>query len=121
MSKALERRKKLRSDLILAAERMIAERGLAGLKTRAVRDAEGWLLNGSKTFITNGVYGDIYIVAARTDTNAKGSRGISLFIVEKGNPGLKVTRKFDKHGWRASDTAELFLDDLRLPANALLG
>ncbi len=94
---------------------------VAGLKTRAVRDADGWVLNGSKTFITNGVYGDIYIVAARTDTHAKGSRGISLFIVEKGNPGLKVTRKFDKHGWRASDTAELFLDDLRLPADALLG
>jgi acyl-CoA dehydrogenase len=94
---------------------------VAGLKTRGVRDADGWVLNGSKTFITNGVYGDIYIVAARTDVNAKGSRGISLFIVERGNPGLKVTRKFDKHGWRASDTAELFLDDLRLPHDALLG
>jgi acyl-CoA dehydrogenase len=94
---------------------------VAGLKTRAVRDSQGWVLNGSKTFITNGVYGDIYIVAARTDLAAKGSRGISLFIVERGNPGLKVTRKFDKHGWRASDTAELFLDDLRLPHDALLG
>jgi acyl-CoA dehydrogenase len=94
---------------------------VAGLKTRAVRDSQGWILNGSKTFITNGVYGDIYIVAARTDLAAKGSRGISLFIVERGNPGLKVTRKFDKHGWRASDTAELFLDELRLPHDALLG
>ncbi len=94
---------------------------VAGLRTRAVRDREGWVLNGSKTFITNGVYGDIYIVAARTDSSAKGSRGISLFIVEKGNPGLKVTRKFDKHGWRASDTAELFLDDLHLHDDALLG
>ena len=94
---------------------------VAGLKTRAVRDADGWVLNGSKTFITNGVYGDIYIVAARTDPAAKGSRGISLFIVEKGNPGLKIARKFEKHGWRASDTAELFFDDLRLPADALLG
>ena len=94
---------------------------VAGLKTRAVRTADGWVINGSKTFITNGVYGDIYIVAARTDPQARGSRGISLFIVEKGNPGLKVARKLEKHGWRASDTAELFLDDLRLPADALLG
>jgi acyl-CoA dehydrogenase len=94
---------------------------VAGLKTRAERDGDGWLINGSKTFITNGVHADIYIVAARTDPKAKGSRGISLFIVEKGNPGLKIAHKFDKHGWRASDTAELFFDDLRLPADALLG
>ena len=94
---------------------------VAGLKTRAVRDRDGWLMNGSKTFITNGVHADIYIVAARTDREAKGSRGISLFIVERGNPGLKVTRQFDKHGWRASDTAELFFDDLRLSEDALLG
>ena len=94
---------------------------VAGLKTRAVKTAEGWVINGSKTFITNGVYGDIYIVAARTDPEAKGSRGISLFIVDKENPGLKVTRKFEKHGWRSSDTAELFLDDLKLPHDALLG
>ncbi len=94
---------------------------VAGLKTRAVKTDDGWVLNGSKTFITNGVYGDIYIIAARTDPEAKGSRGISLFIVEKDNPGLKVTRKFEKHGWRSSDTAELFLDDLKLPHDALLG
>ncbi|MDO8704701.1 MAG: acyl-CoA dehydrogenase family protein [Sulfuricaulis sp.] len=94
---------------------------VAGLKTRALRDGDGWLINGSKTFITNGVNADIYIVAARTDPQAKGSRGISLFIVEKGNPGLKIARKFDKHGWRSSDTAELFFDDLHLPADGLLG
>jgi acyl-CoA dehydrogenase len=94
---------------------------VAGLKTRATRTSDGWLLNGAKTFITNGVYGDIYIVAARTDPDAKPSRGISLFIVDKDNPGLKIARKFDKHGWRASDTAELFLDDLHLPHDALLG
>jgi acyl-CoA dehydrogenase len=95
---------------------------VAGLRTRAVRAADGgWVINGSKTFITNGVYGDIYIVAARSDPDAKGSRGISLFIVEKDNPGLKITRKFDKHGWRSSDTAELFFDELKLPADALLG
>ena len=94
---------------------------VAGLKTRAVKTDKGWVLNGSKTFITNGVYGDIYIVAARSDPAAKGSKGISLFIVDKENPGLKVTRKFEKHGWRSSDTAELFLDDLQLPHDALLG
>jgi acyl-CoA dehydrogenase len=95
---------------------------VAGLRTRAQRTVDGgWLINGSKTFITNGVHGDIYIVAARTDPEAKGSRGISLFIVDKDNPGLKVTRQFDKHGWRSSDTAELFFDDLKLPADGLLG
>jgi acyl-CoA dehydrogenase len=95
---------------------------VAGLRTRGMRMPDGtWVLNGSKTFITNGVYGDIYIVAARTDPEAKGSRGISMFIVDKDNPGLKITRKFDKHGWRSSDTAELFFDDLKLPADALLG
>ena len=95
---------------------------VAGLRTRAVRSADGgWVINGSKTFITNGVHGDIYVVAARTDPEAKGSRGISMFIVDKGNPGLKITRQFDKHGWRCSDTAELFFDDLKLPADALLG
>lgn len=95
---------------------------VAGLRTRAERTADGgWLLNGSKTFITNGVHGDIYIVAARTDPEAKGSRGISMFIVDKDNPGLKITRQFEKHGWRSSDTAELFFDDLKLPADALLG
>ncbi len=95
---------------------------VAGLRTSAVETADGgWVLNGSKTFITNGVLGDIYVVAARTDPQARGSRGMSLFIVDKDNPGLKVARRFDKHGWRSSDTAELFLDDLRLPADALLG
>ncbi len=95
---------------------------VAGIKTRAVRQADGsWVVNGGKTFITNGVQADIYIVAAKTDPEAKGSRGISLFIVDKGTPGFQVARKFDKHGWRASDTAELFFDDMRLPADALLG
>jgi acyl-CoA dehydrogenase len=94
---------------------------VAGLKTRAVRTLEGWVINGSKTFITNGVYGDVYIVAARTDPEAKGSRGISLFIVDKGTPGFQVARKFDKHGWRSSDTAELFFDNMLVPHDALLG
>jgi len=94
---------------------------VAAIKTQAVRDGEGWVINGAKTFITNGVNADIYIVAAKTDLQAKGSRGISLFIVEKGTPGFTVGQKFDKHGWRSSDTAELFFDDMRLPSDALLG
>ncbi len=94
---------------------------VAGLRTRAVRAQEGWVINGSKTFITNGVHADIYVVAARTDPDAKGSRGISLFIVERGNPGLKVARQFEKHGWRSSDTAELFFEDMAVPDDALLG
>lgn len=98
-----------------------ASSDVAGLKTRAIRNGDSWVINGSKTFITNGVYGDIYIVAARTDSHAKGSRGISLFIVERGTPGFTVGRKFEKHGWRASDTAELFFDDVHLPTDSLLG
>ncbi|MGE4335941.1 MAG: acyl-CoA dehydrogenase family protein [Pigmentiphaga sp.] len=94
---------------------------VAGLKSRAVRTDQGWRISGSKMFITNGVYGDVYIVAARTDPEAKGSRGISLFIVEKDNPGLKIARQFDKHGWRCSDTAELYLDDVLVAPDALLG
>lgn len=94
---------------------------VAGLKTRAVRDGGDWILNGTKTFITNGVYGDVYIVAARTDPSAKGSRGISLLLVEKGTPGFHVSRKLEKHGWRCSDTAELFFDDVRIPGENLLG
>jgi len=94
---------------------------VAGLRTRAVRDGDGWVLNGSKMFITNGVHGDLYFVAAKTDPTAKGSRGISMFCVEKGTPGFSVGRALDKFGWRSSDTAELVFDDCRLPADALLG
>lgn len=94
---------------------------VAGLKTRATRDGDGWIINGTKTFITNGVYGDVFVVAARTDPTAKGSRGISLFIVEKGTPGFIVGRKLEKHGWRCSDTAELFFENVRVPVESLLG
>ncbi|SEQ59634.1 acyl-CoA dehydrogenase family protein [Thalassovita taeanensis] len=94
---------------------------VAGLTTKAVRDGDDWVINGGKTFITNGVYGDIYIVAARTDPDAKPSRGLSLFIVEKGTPGFEVISKFDKHGWRASDTAELIFENMRVPHDNLLG
>jgi len=94
---------------------------VAGLRTRAVRDGDHWVLNGSKMFITNGVHADIYFVAARTDPTAKGSRGISMFIVEKGAPGFRVGRALKKQGWLCSDTAELAFEDCRIPAKSLLG
>lgn len=94
---------------------------VAGIRTRAVQDGNDWIINGSKIFITNGVYGDLYFVAAKTDPTAKGSRGISMFIVEKGTPGFKVGRALKKHGWRSSDTAELFFDDVRVPQANMLG
>ncbi|MEM8976495.1 MAG: acyl-CoA dehydrogenase family protein [Pseudomonadota bacterium] len=91
------------------------------LKTKAERRGNGWVLNGSKIFITNGVHGDVYFVAARTDADVKASRGISIFIVEKGTPGFSVGRQLDKMGWRCSDTAELIFEDCELPGDALLG
>lgn len=93
---------------------------VAGLKTRARRDGDDWVINGSKMFITNAVYGDLLIVAARTDPNAEGSRGISLFIVERNTPGISVT-KLVKHGWLCSDTAEISFQDVRIPFGNLLG
>jgi|TARA_B110000483_G_scaffold243395_1_gene332965 acyl-CoA dehydrogenase len=94
---------------------------VAGIRTTARRDGSDWVLNGSKMFITNGVHADLYFIAAKTDLDAKGSRGISMFLVEKGTPGFSVGRKLDKQGWCSSDTAELVFDDCRLPAQNLLG
>jgi acyl-CoA dehydrogenase len=94
---------------------------VAGLKTSARRDRDAWVLNGSKMFITNGVHADLYFVAAKTDSAAKGSRGISMFIVEKGTPGFGVGRALAKTGWLSSDTAELVFDNCRIPAANLLG
>ncbi len=94
---------------------------VAGLTTRATRHGNGWRLNGTKMFITNGVLGDLLFVAARTDPDAKPSRGVSIFIVEKNTPGFRVAQKLDKMGWRCSDTAELVFEDCDLPADALLG
>jgi len=93
---------------------------LAALKTTAVRDGDAWVLNGSKTFITNGYSADLVIVAARTDP-AKGPKGISLFGVEAGMAGFTRGRKLDKVGQAESDTAELFFDDVRVPTVNLIG
>jgi alkylation response protein AidB-like acyl-CoA dehydrogenase len=92
----------------------------AGTRTTAVCDAKGWVLNGSKTFCTNGHYADIAVVMAVTD-RSKNSHGISAFIVEKGTPGFKPGKKENKLGLRASDTSELIFSDCRIPAKNLLG
>jgi len=94
---------------------------VAGLRTRAVRDGDHWVIDGSKMFITNGVHADLYFVGARTDPTAKGSRGISIFAVEKGTPGFRVGRALKKSGWLSSDTAELVFENCRVPAAHLLG
>jgi acyl-CoA dehydrogenase len=94
---------------------------VAAIRTRARLDGRDWVINGAKMFITNGVLADIYFVAARTDPQAKGSRGISMFIVEKGATGFRVGRALDKMGWRCSDTAELVFEDCRVPEENLLG
>jgi acyl-CoA dehydrogenase len=97
-----------------------------GMRTRARRIGEEYVLDGSKIYITNGVHADVYCVAAKTVSDGIGpdtrpSRSVSMFLVEKGTPGLRVGRALDKHGWRCSDTAELFLEDCRIPAANLLG
>jgi acyl-CoA dehydrogenase len=94
---------------------------VAAMRTRARRDGGDWVIDGAKMFITNGVHGDLYFVAARTDPGAKGSRGISMFIVEKGTPGFRVGRALKKQGWLSSDTAELVFEGCRVPAANLLG
>ena len=93
---------------------------LAALKTTAVKDGDAWILNGSKTFITNGYSAELVIVAARTNPG-KGPKGISLFGVETGMPGFTRGRKLDKVGQDESDTAELFFENVRVPAANLIG
>jgi acyl-CoA dehydrogenase len=91
---------------------------VSGIRTSARRDGEHWVLNGTKMFITNGVHGDLYFVAAKT---GPGKREVSMFIVEKGTPGFSVGRALKKSGWLSSDTAELVFDNVRIPAGNLLG
>jgi alkylation response protein AidB-like acyl-CoA dehydrogenase len=91
-----------------------------GTRTTAKKTNDGWVLNGSKTFITNGHYADICVCMAVTDTSKK-SHGISAFIVEKGTPGFRPGKKENKLGLRASDTSELIFADCHIPAENLLG
>ncbi|MBZ2188197.1 acyl-CoA dehydrogenase family protein [Alcanivorax sp. JB21] len=92
---------------------------VANLRTRAVRDGDHYVVNGSKTFITSGVRADYYTVAVRT--GEPGFGGVSLLLIEKGTPGFTVGRKLKKMGWWASDTAELFFEDCRVPVENLIG
>jgi alkylation response protein AidB-like acyl-CoA dehydrogenase len=91
-----------------------------GTKTVAVKDGDSWVLNGSKTFITNGRVADTAVVMAVTD-RSKGKKGISAFVVERGTKGFRAGKKEDKLGVRSSDTSELVLEDCRVPAANLLG
>lgn len=92
---------------------------VANLKTRAVRDGDDYVVSGAKTFITSGVRADFYTVAVRTGDPGYG--GVSLLLIEKGTPGFSVGRNLKKTGWWASDTAELFFEDCRVPAGNLIG
>jgi len=92
---------------------------VAGMRTTATKKGDTYVINGSKTFITNGVYGDYIILAAKTDPSA-GNKGISIFIVDLDSKGV-TKNKLDKLGWRASDTAELAFDNVEVPAKNLMG
>jgi alkylation response protein AidB-like acyl-CoA dehydrogenase len=92
---------------------------LAGMQTRAELRGEYWVLNGSKTYISNGQIGDVFLVAARTDPTQK--HGIGLFLVERGMPGFERGRNLKKIGLKAQDTSELFFRDVHVPAANLLG
>jgi len=92
---------------------------LAGIKSRAARDGDDWILNGSKTYISNGINGGAFVVAARTVPDKP--HGIGLFVVEEGMAGFSRGRNLAKMGLKAQDTAELFFDNVRIPAENLLG
>ncbi len=94
---------------------------VAAIRTTARRDGGGWRINGSKMFITNGGFADLVFIAAKTNPDAKGSRGISIFAVEKGTEGFGASRALDKMGWHASNTAELVLEDVWVPEDHLVG
>ncbi|MBX9990808.1 acyl-CoA dehydrogenase family protein [Phreatobacter oligotrophus] len=92
-----------------------------GIRTTARRVDGGFVLNGTKLYITNGVHADLYCVAAKSDAGGPASKSVTMFLVEKGTPGFRVGRALDKHGWRSSDTAELVFEDCFVPESAILG
>ena len=93
---------------------------VGSISTRAVKDGDSWVINGSKTFITNGATADLIVVAAKTNPDAR-AKGISLFAVEAGMPGFERGRPLNKIGQHEGDTAELFFEDVRVPAENLIG
>lgn len=92
----------------------------AAMRTAAVKDGDGWVLNGSKMFITHGTSADTLVIMAVTD-RSKGSKGISAFILERGTPGLLAGKKEDKLGMRASETTEVIMQNCRIPSSQLIG
>ena len=92
---------------------------VAGMRTTAIRKENSYVINGSKTFITNGVYSDYLIVAAKTDPSSKHA-GMSIFIIDRDTPGISAT-KLDKLGWKASDTGEIAFDNVVVPSENLMG
>lgn len=104
----------------LALSEPAAGSDLKGIRTTARRDGDEWVIDGSKTFITNGILADLVIVACKTDPEA-GHKGISLIVVERGTEGFERGRKLDKVGMKAQDTAELFFHEVRVPAENLIG
>ena len=112
-----------RGEKILAVAMTEPQAGsdLQGIKTTAVRDGNDYIINGSKTFISNGTTADLVIVAVKTDLEAPASKGISLLVVEDGTPGFTKGQKLKKLGMHSQDTAELFFENCRVPVSNLLG
>lgn len=94
---------------------------LQSVRTRAVADGDDYIINGSKTFITNGQHSDLVIVVAKTNLDVAGSKGITLFLVDADTPGFSRGRNLEKIGLHAADTSELFFEDVRVPASSILG
>jgi alkylation response protein AidB-like acyl-CoA dehydrogenase len=107
------------SILAIAMTEPDAGSDLAGMKSTATRDGDDWILSGQKTYISNGILSDVVIVAAKTDPNATHAMG--LFLVERGMPGFERGRNLEKMGMKAQDTAELFFENVRIPAENVLG
>ncbi|TSE05095.1 acyl-CoA dehydrogenase family protein [Aquimarina algiphila] len=92
---------------------------VAGMRTTAVKNGDHYIINGSKTFITNGVYSDYLVIAAKTNPEL-GNKGISIFVIDRETPGISAT-KLEKLGWKASDTGEIAFDNVKIPAHNLMG
>ncbi|MGQ0843372.1 MAG: acyl-CoA dehydrogenase family protein [Sporichthyaceae bacterium] len=112
-----------RGELIVAIGMTEPNTGsdLQGIRTKAVRDGDDWILSGSKTFISSGILADLVLVVARTNPDVPAHKGLTLLAVERGMPGFERGRKLDKIGLRASDTAELHFDEVRVPAENVVG
>ena len=93
---------------------------VSGLKTKAVRDGDDYVINGAKTFISHADVAEVICIAARTDTSLPATKGSGIFIVEKGTPGLSIGKHENKLGIRASSTVEIILEDVRIPAANIL-